>query len=30
VPILNEQFGVFTALGGALVLSGVYWSQRGR
>lgn len=28
VPYLNEQFGVSTAIGGALVLAGVYVSQR--
>jgi drug/metabolite transporter (DMT)-like permease len=29
VPLLHESFGVFTAVGGLLVLFGVYWSQRG-
>lgn len=28
VPYLNEQFGLFTAVGGGLVLIGVYLSQR--
>lgn len=28
VPLLNEQFGVFTAIGGALVLGGVYLAQQ--
>jgi RarD protein len=28
VPLLNEQFGVFTAIGGFLVLAGVYLAQR--
>lgn len=28
VPLLHESFGVFTALGGLLVLGGVYISQR--
>lgn len=28
VPILGEAFGVPTAIGGLLVLAGVYWAQR--
>lgn len=28
VPLLHESFGVFTAIGGFLVVCGVYWSQR--
>ncbi len=28
VPMLNEDFGVFTAVGGSLVLAGVYIAQR--
>ncbi len=28
VPLLHEAFGTFTALGGALVLFGVWWAQR--
>ncbi len=28
VPLLNEEFGVFTAIGGLLVLAGVYIAQR--
>jgi len=28
VPYLNEQFGIFTAIGGLMVLGGVYLSQR--
>ena len=30
VPLLNESVGVFTLIGGFLVLCGVYWSQRGK
>lgn len=30
VPLLGEPFGAITAVGGALVLSGVYFGQRGR
>lgn len=30
VPLLNEAFGIFTALGGALVLFGVWFAQRGK
>ena len=30
VPLLREPFGAFTALGGALVLAGVYVGQRDR
>ena len=30
VPMLQESFGVFTAIGGFLVLCGVYWAQRGK
>jgi len=30
VPLLNESVGVFTLIGGLLVLCGVYWSQRGK
>ena len=30
VPLLGEPFGPVTALGGALVLAGVYVGQRGR
>ena len=30
VPLLGEPFGVFTALGGGLVLAGVYLGQRGQ
>jgi drug/metabolite transporter (DMT)-like permease len=29
VPYLNEQFGLFTAIGGGLVLLGVWYAQRG-
>lgn len=29
VPQLGESFGVYTAVGGLLVLAGVYWAQRG-
>jgi drug/metabolite transporter (DMT)-like permease len=28
VPLLGEQFTVFTAAGGALVIAGVWWAQR--
>lgn len=28
VPQLGESFGVYTALGGLLVLAGVYWAER--
>jgi drug/metabolite transporter (DMT)-like permease len=28
VPLLKEQFGVLTAVGGLLVLGGVWWAQR--
>lgn len=28
VPMLNESFGAYTAVGGILVLGGVYWAQR--
>ncbi|MBU1319520.1 MAG: DMT family transporter [candidate division Zixibacteria bacterium] len=28
VPLLNESFGIYTAVGGILVLAGVYWAQR--
>jgi drug/metabolite transporter (DMT)-like permease len=28
IPLLHERFGVFTALGGFLVLGGVYWAER--
>jgi drug/metabolite transporter (DMT)-like permease len=30
VPLLGEPFGPFIALGGGLVLAGVYLGQRGR
>lgn len=30
VPLLHEAFGLFTALGGGLVLLGVWWAQRGK
>jgi drug/metabolite transporter (DMT)-like permease len=30
VPLLGEPFGLFVALGGGLVLAGVYLGQRGR
>jgi drug/metabolite transporter (DMT)-like permease len=30
VPLLQESFGVFTAIGGCLVICGVYWAQRGK
>lgn len=30
VPYLGEEFGVATAVGGLLVLAGVYWAQRKR
>lgn len=29
VPLLGEPFTLFTAIGGALVLAGVWWSERG-
>lgn len=28
VPLLGENFGLFTGLGGLLVLAGVYWAQQ--
>jgi drug/metabolite transporter (DMT)-like permease len=28
IPLLGEQFGAVTAMGGALVLAGVYLGQR--
>lgn len=28
VPLLGEHFGVFTATGGLMVLTGVFWAQR--
>jgi drug/metabolite transporter (DMT)-like permease len=27
IPLLHESFGIFTALGGCLVLGGVYWAE---
>jgi len=30
VPLLHEAVGAFTLIGGALVLCGVYWAQRGK
>ncbi|HCV43186.1 MAG TPA: hypothetical protein DGH68_06855 [Bacteroidetes bacterium] len=30
VPLLHESFGTFTAVGGCLVICGVYWAQRGK
>ena len=30
VPYLGEEFGIATAVGGLLVLAGVYWAQRKR
>jgi drug/metabolite transporter (DMT)-like permease len=30
VPLLSESVGVFTLVGGFLVLCGVYWAQRGK
>jgi drug/metabolite transporter (DMT)-like permease len=28
IPLLNESFGTFTALGGLMVMAGVWWAQR--
>ncbi len=30
VPLLGEHFGVFTAVGGLMVLLGVFWAERGK